>query len=92
MSSRNCVPKQAVLKYNTCIENDRLKMIGALDEKHFHQNDRSKMIVGGNFCFQQNDCRNDRRRENRKLEKLSHQNDRLQNDRLEAKSILKARK
>ena len=53
MSSRNCVPKRAVLKYNTCIENDRLKMIGALDEKHFHQNDRSKMIVGGKFCFQQ---------------------------------------
>ena len=56
MSSRNCVPKQAVLKYNTCIENDRLKMIGALDENNFHQNDRLKMIGGGKFCFQQNDC------------------------------------
>ena len=56
MSSRNCVPKQAVLKYNTCIENDRLKMIGALDEKKNHQNDRLKMIGGGKLCFQQNDC------------------------------------
>ena len=53
MSSRNCVPKHAVLKYNTCIENDRLKMIGVPGEKEFRQNDRcsirkklfSKMIA-----------------------------------------------
>ena len=51
MSSRNYVPNQAVLKYNTCIENDRLKMIGALDEKSFHQNDGLKMIGGGEFLF-----------------------------------------
>ena len=56
MSSQNSLPKRAVLKHNTYIENDRLKMFGALDEKNFHQNDRLKMIGGGKFCFQQNDC------------------------------------
>ena len=46
------VPKRAVLKYNMCVENDRLEMIGALDEKLSHQNDRLKMIGGGICCFQ----------------------------------------
>ena len=45
-------PKRAVLKYNIRVENDRLEMIGALDEKLFHQNDRLKMIGGGIYCFQ----------------------------------------
>ena len=46
------VPKRAVLKYNICVENVRLEMIGALDEKLSHQNDRLKMIGGGIYCFQ----------------------------------------
>ena len=46
------VPKRAVLKYNIRVENDRLEMIGALDEKLSHQNDRLKMIGGGICCFQ----------------------------------------
>ena len=46
------VPKRAVLKYNICVENDRLEMIDALDEKLSHQNDRLKMIGGGICCFQ----------------------------------------
>ena len=42
------VPKRAVLKYNVCVE---MEMIGALDEKLSHQNDRLKMIGGGMCCI-----------------------------------------
>ena len=51
-TNEKVVPKRAVLKYNICVENIRLEMIGALDEKLSHQNDRLKMIGGVIYGFQ----------------------------------------
>ena len=64
------------LKHRSCSENDRLKMIGGLLRKTIHQNDR--WSVGKKN--QQND------RSFWVAESFTHQNDRHENDRLEAKS------